>query len=100
MMAKPLFLIFFAEDRTTTVQINREPSFSKGATNDFPKHTAAEIAAQAARMLDDDRARDAVTHFHAQWLGLGGLKYMAKDHHALWRPAGHQWPLVRTHRLS
>ncbi len=41
--------------------------------------TAAQIAAQAERMLDDPRAHDAVANFHAQWLGLTGMEAITKD---------------------
>jgi len=41
--------------------------------------TAEEVAAQARRMLEDDRAREAVGQFHAQWLGLDGLQDLVKD---------------------
>ncbi len=39
----------------------------------------AAIEAQARRMLDDPRARDAVANFHAQWLGLGRIETLDKD---------------------
>ena len=32
--------------------------------------TAAQVRAQAQRMLEDWRAREAVVHFHRQWLGM------------------------------
>jgi hypothetical protein len=41
--------------------------------------TAAEIQAQAERMLDDPRARQAVGNFHEQWLGLRALDTLSKD---------------------
>ena len=41
--------------------------------------TAEEIEAQARRMLDDPRARQAVANFNAQWLGLSHMESMKKD---------------------
>jgi hypothetical protein len=41
--------------------------------------TAADVEAQAKRMLDDPRARTAVRDFHAQWLGLGVLDTLTRD---------------------
>lgn len=41
--------------------------------------TAAQIEKQARRMLDDDRARGAVTNFHEQWLRLDHLDNINKD---------------------
>jgi hypothetical protein len=41
--------------------------------------TKEQIAAQARRMLADPRARDAVAHFHVQWLGLTYLPTIDKD---------------------
>ena len=41
--------------------------------------TAAEIAAQARRMLEDDKARPALTNFHRQWLQLGQVDSLEKD---------------------
>jgi hypothetical protein len=40
---------------------------------------AAAIEAQARRMLEDPRARDAVANFHEQWLGLGLIGTLNKD---------------------
>lgn len=37
------------------------------------------VRAQAERMLEDPRARDAVRHFHAQWLGIEDLEQVTKD---------------------
>ncbi|WP_437962740.1 DUF1592 domain-containing protein (plasmid) [Sorangium sp. So ce119] len=39
--------------------------------------TAAEIEAQARRMLEDPRAREAVKNFHRQWLGLAKIDEVA-----------------------
>lgn len=39
--------------------------------------TAAEIEAQARRMLEDPRAREAVKSFHRQWLGLEKIHEIA-----------------------
>jgi hypothetical protein len=39
-----------------------------------------ELAAQARRMLKDPRARGVVREFHVQWLGLGKIDELAKDH--------------------
>jgi cytochrome c553 len=39
--------------------------------------TAEEVALQARRMLEDRRARDAVIHFHHQWLGTGDIQKIA-----------------------
>ncbi|KYF94002.1 hypothetical protein BE18_09530, partial [Sorangium cellulosum] len=39
--------------------------------------TAAEIEAQARRMLEDPRAREAVKSFHRQWLGLAKIDEIA-----------------------
>ena len=41
--------------------------------------TSEEIAAQARRMLDDDRARAAVANFHTQWLQLNNIENVNKD---------------------
>ncbi len=41
--------------------------------------TKQEIAAQARRMLDDDKAREAVSMFHAQWLDFDRVTNVTKD---------------------
>ncbi len=41
--------------------------------------TKAALEAQARRMLEDPRAREAVRTFHEQWLGLGHLQSVSKD---------------------
>jgi hypothetical protein len=41
--------------------------------------TEAQITAQAARMLDDDRARGANYHFYEQWFGISLLQTATKD---------------------
>jgi hypothetical protein len=41
--------------------------------------TKEQIAAQAARMLDDDKARDLIRNFHTQWLSLTHLETLTKD---------------------
>ncbi|HEX5659105.1 MAG TPA: DUF1592 domain-containing protein [Polyangiales bacterium] len=41
--------------------------------------TKAELTAQATRMLDDDRARNANYHFYEQWFGISLLQTAAKD---------------------
>jgi len=41
--------------------------------------TKEQIAAQAARMLEDDRARDLIRNFHTQWLQLTHLDSVTKD---------------------
>ncbi len=41
--------------------------------------TPEEIEAQARRMLDDPRARQAVANFNAQWLGLSHMESLKKD---------------------
>jgi len=41
--------------------------------------TAEQIAKQARRMLDDDKARQAVANFHEQWLQLGKIESINKD---------------------
>lgn len=41
--------------------------------------TAQEIEAQARRMLDDPKAREAVANFNLQWLGLSHMESMKKD---------------------
>lgn len=41
--------------------------------------TADQVAAQAARMFDDPRARMATASFHTQWLQLGKLDDLTKD---------------------
>jgi hypothetical protein len=38
-----------------------------------------QIAAEADRMLKDNRAKDAIADFHFQWLEIGGLADMPKD---------------------
>lgn len=39
----------------------------------------AGLEAQARRLLDDDRAADAIASFHEQWMHLGGLGDLVKD---------------------
>jgi len=39
--------------------------------------TAEEVATQARRMLEDPRAREAVIHFHHQWLGTDDIQKIA-----------------------
>lgn len=41
--------------------------------------TKEQIAAQAARMLEDDKARDLIRNFHTQWLLLTHLDSVTKD---------------------
>ncbi len=41
--------------------------------------TPEEIAAQARRMLADDRAKDAIRNFHRQWLKLVHIETVSKD---------------------
>src|SRR5262249_19775918 len=41
--------------------------------------TPRDIEAQARRMLQDPRARDAVVHFHQQWLKFEDLPTVTKD---------------------
>jgi hypothetical protein len=41
--------------------------------------TKEQIATQAMRMLDDERARDAISNFHMQWLSLTELDKVTKD---------------------
>ena len=41
--------------------------------------TQEQIAAQANRMLDDDKARDLIRNFHTQWLLLTHLDSVTKD---------------------
>jgi hypothetical protein len=41
--------------------------------------TKEQIAAQADRMLDDDKARDLIRNFHTQWLLLTHLDSVTKD---------------------
>ncbi|HEX6271879.1 MAG TPA: DUF1592 domain-containing protein [Polyangiaceae bacterium] len=41
--------------------------------------TPEQVAAQARRMLDSDKARGMVKDFHRQWLGLRGLSTLEKD---------------------
>jgi hypothetical protein len=41
--------------------------------------TKEQIAAQATRMLEDDRARDLIRNFHTQWLLLSHLDSVTKD---------------------
>ena len=38
-----------------------------------------QIAAQATRMLEDEKARDLVRNFHTQWLQLTHLDSVTKD---------------------
>jgi len=42
-------------------------------------HTPEQLADQAKRMLDDDRAKDAIRNFHEQWLLLNHLDSLSKD---------------------
>ena len=41
--------------------------------------TPAQIKAQALRLLEDDRAHQAVANFHRQWLELGRIETISKD---------------------
>ena len=41
--------------------------------------TQEQIAAQATRMLDDDKAKDLIRNFHAQWLQLTHIDSVTKD---------------------
>jgi hypothetical protein len=41
--------------------------------------SAADVAAQAQRMLKDPRAHSRVADFHSQWLGLAGISSLEKD---------------------
>ncbi|MRG92206.1 DUF1592 domain-containing protein [Polyangium spumosum] len=41
--------------------------------------TKEEVEAEARRMLDDPRAREAVANFNAQWLGLNHIDNIKKD---------------------
>jgi hypothetical protein len=54
-----------------------EPLFEAARRNEL--ETADQIAAQAARMLDDPKARTMVADFHRQWLGLRGVLNLQKD---------------------
>jgi hypothetical protein len=51
--------------------------------------TPAELAAQARRMLDDPRAKQAVANFHQQWLDFDRLASVGKDAKLFpeWSPA-------------
>ncbi|NUP04503.1 MAG: DUF1592 domain-containing protein [Polyangiaceae bacterium] len=51
--------------------------------------TKEEIAAQARRMLDDDKAREAVAMFHEQWLDFDRVSNVTKDPtlYPEWSPA-------------
>jgi len=42
-------------------------------------HTSAELRAQAERMLEDDRARDALRTFFAEWVGYRDVLSVAKN---------------------
>jgi hypothetical protein len=54
-----------------------EPLFDAARRNEL--ETADQVAAQAARMLDDPKARAMVADFHRQWLGLRGVPHLQKD---------------------
>lgn len=41
--------------------------------------TKEQIEAQARRMIDDPRAKDAIRNFHKQWLLLGHIDHVSKD---------------------
>lgn len=41
--------------------------------------TPQQIETQARRMLDDPKAREAVTNFHSQWLELSHIEHISKD---------------------
>ncbi len=41
--------------------------------------TPEQVKAQAERMLEDDKAKDAIVHFHEQWLLLHELDAVSKD---------------------
>lgn len=41
--------------------------------------TPEQIEAQARRLLEDERAHQAVANFHTQWLGLGHIDTITKD---------------------
>ena len=50
--------------------------------------TPDQIAEQARRLLYDPKARDALTDFHLQWLGMDGISDMPKDPSLTdWTPA-------------
>src|SRR5262249_29563150 len=49
------------------------------AARDDALRDADAVEAQARRMLDDPRARAAVSNFHTQWLGLRSLETITKD---------------------
>lgn len=49
------------------------------AADEGKLRTSEDIAAQATRMLDDDKAREAVANFHTQWLGLSLIGNVTKD---------------------
>ncbi len=42
-------------------------------------NSADQVSAMASQMLTDERARDAVTSFHEQWLGLNGFDSLEKS---------------------
>ena len=71
-----------------------------------------EVMDQARRMLEDDRAREAVTHFHRQWLGMQdihtisparsayGPRYGLSADTALDTTDDYDWPYVLIHVRS
>ncbi len=62
--------------------------------------TRDEIAAQARRMLDDPRAREAVANFHTQWLTLGKIDTINKDPSAYPKYSENLRPLWKDETLS
>jgi hypothetical protein len=54
-----------------------EPLFAAAAAGQLA--TPEQIAAQARRMLDDPKAREAVANFHQQWLDYNRIANVTKD---------------------
>jgi hypothetical protein len=54
-----------------------EPLFAAAAAEELS--TPEQIAAQARRLLDDPKARDAVANFHQQWLDYNRIANVTKD---------------------
>jgi hypothetical protein len=54
-----------------------DPLFAAAAAGKLS--TAADVSAQAQRMLKDPKAHGMVADFHSQWLGIGAISALEKD---------------------
>ncbi len=70
------------------------------AAGDGSLSTKAGIATEARRMLDDPKARDAVDHFHEQWLNIAAIETIEKDRTLYPKYNGELRPLWKKETLS